>query len=147
MKEKIRKTIVFSLLPLAVIWAIYNMTDDKKQTTVTISTEAESGTAKIPAAAIEKIDTAKYASLPWGKDPFYRARKNGHSPALPPKKPRWHLAGILFGEAEPYAVVNNTIVTEGDMVDGARVILINKSVVTLEKDGIEIRLKVAKDKS
>lgn len=147
MKEKTRKAIIFSLLPLAVIWAIYNMTDDKKKTTVPIPTEAEAGTAKVPAAVIVKIDTAKYASLPWGKDPFYRAGKYEHSPPLPPKEPRWHLAGILFGEAEPYAVVNNTIVTEGDVVGGARVILINKSMVTLEKDGVEIRLKVAKDKS
>lgn len=147
MKEKTRKTIIFSLLPLAVLWAIFNMTDSKKQTKTPISNEIRTG--KPEAAAIEsaKIDTEKYISLPWGKDPFYRIRENGPLPPSPTKKPRWHLAGILFGEANPYAVVNNAIVTEGDMVDGARVVLIDKSTVTLEKDGFEIKLKVAKDKS
>lgn len=147
MKEKTRKAIIFALLPLAVIWAIYNMTDSKRQTTAPISKEAQTGITKAPAVEIAKIDTEKYFSLPWGEDPFYRARKDGPPPVFPKKKPRWYLAGILFGEANPYAVVNNTIVTEGDMVDGARVVLINKSMVTLEKDGFEIRLKVAKDKS
>lgn len=50
------------------------------------------------------------------------------------------LNGIMYLEEGPRAIINNSIVSEGDIVSGARVKNISKKSVTLESRDAEIKL-------
>jgi hypothetical protein len=45
------------------------------------------------------------------------------------------LKGILYSEDNPSALIGETIVREGDIIDGVKVVKINKDTVEFEKDG------------
>jgi hypothetical protein len=45
------------------------------------------------------------------------------------------LRGILYSEGNSSALIGETIVREGDIIDGVKVIKINKKTVEFEKDG------------
>jgi uncharacterized membrane protein len=50
--------------------------------------------------------------------------------------PKWvALKGILYSEDNPSAIVGDKIVKEGDIINGIRVVKINKNTVEFEKDG------------
>ncbi len=52
------------------------------------------------------------------------------------------LSGVVQGEGEPFAVINNQITRVGDEVEGARLIAIGTNQVTLLRDGEEILLRL-----
>jgi type II secretory pathway component PulC len=45
------------------------------------------------------------------------------------------LKGILYSEDNPSALIGETIVAEGDIINGVKVVKINKDTVEFEKDG------------
>lgn len=53
------------------------------------------------------------------------------------------LTGVFFSENECYALINNKIVKESDVIDGATVTKINEDGVTLEANGSAISLSTA----
>lgn len=60
-----------------------------------------------------------------------------------PKKEPLHpfvLNGIFFSQGEGYALINNQIVKEGDMVDGAKVLKITLEEIALDAEGSMITL-------
>jgi len=52
----------------------------------------------------------------------------------------WVLSGIFFSENEGYALINNQIAKEGDVIDGATVKRINLDGVDLESAGSTVKL-------
>lgn len=52
------------------------------------------------------------------------------------------LNGIMYLEIGPRAIINDSIVEEGDTVKGARVTRINRKSVVLEYDNVEITLNL-----
>jgi len=50
------------------------------------------------------------------------------------------LNGVVFGDANPYAIINDTILEVGDYVNGAAVVSIEKNKVTLDDQGRKITL-------
>jgi hypothetical protein len=54
--------------------------------------------------------------------------------------PEFVLNGIMYLEGSPRAIINDSMVEEGEMVNGARVVKIDKKKVLLEYDGAEIIL-------
>jgi hypothetical protein len=54
------------------------------------------------------------------------------------------LNGVFFSQDEGYALVNNQIVKEGDLVDGARVKQITLDTVELDFQGSVIKLTTSK---
>lgn len=64
--------------------------------------------------------------------------------ALPEKKlpPSFSLNGIFFDEAQPYALINNEVVKQGDNIQGAKVVRILVGEVDLEWEGESIELKI-----
>lgn len=52
------------------------------------------------------------------------------------------LTGIVYEDAEPMAVINNSIYTEGEFVNGAKIVKISEEKVVLRKGIEEIELKV-----
>jgi type II secretory pathway component PulC len=47
------------------------------------------------------------------------------------------LTGILYSQDNPAAVIGSKIVHEGDVVDGVKVVKINKNAVEFEKNGVK----------
>ncbi|MCX6827457.1 MAG: hypothetical protein NTV06_09395, partial [candidate division Zixibacteria bacterium] len=92
-----------------------------------------------------KIDVGKYSALDWGKDPFRPRIIQASSPSNP--NPVWSLGGILYNEDSPAAIINSKVVKTGQTIDGARVIRIDKKMVTLDKNGAIISLTLEKEKS
>jgi len=66
--------------------------------------------------------------------------------AAPEKKPHdpWVLNGIFFSQDEGYALINNQIVKEGDLIAGGKVKRITLDEVGLVYDGREITLTAQK---
>jgi len=52
-----------------------------------------------------------------------------------PKPPEGQVAGILYSEDRPIAVIGTQSVHEGDVVHGAKIVKIYKHKVEFEKDG------------
>ncbi|MFH2035793.1 MAG: hypothetical protein ABIJ45_05265 [Candidatus Zixiibacteriota bacterium] len=147
MTEKTRKLMILSLLPIAIIWAIYNMGGKEKNF---VTDQQELAAAKHNVIEhLNKLDSElidKYSKLSWGSDPFFRGT---HTTAVKSAniQPGWHLAGIIYNETNPHAVINNKIVQNGDSVDGAEIITIEKDRVVLQKNGSEFTLSILRDKS
>jgi len=58
----------------------------------------------------------------------------------PPQPPSLVLNGLFFSGNEGYAIINNQIVREGDIIDGAQVKHISMSNVELDFQGQELNL-------
>lgn len=56
--------------------------------------------------------------------------------------PELVLNGIMYLESGPRAIINNAIVGEGDMVNGATILTINKKNVILKFNNVEITLNL-----
>lgn len=61
----------------------------------------------------------------------------------PPEQipPALVLNGVFYSQDQAYALINNQIVREGDVLDGAVVRRISLEAVEIERDGLTIRLK------
>lgn len=58
------------------------------------------------------------------------------------KTPEFELTGIAYTDNEPMAVINGAVYSEGELVNGARVVKITNKTVLLEKEGNSIELTV-----
>jgi hypothetical protein len=78
------------------------------------------------------------------KDPFQTEVERAAMPEegweTPQALPKMTVQGIIWGGIFPQAIVNNTVVKEGDTIAGARVIKINKDRVTVFFSGKQYEL-------
>jgi hypothetical protein len=147
MDPKLRKLIIFSILIAALIYGYSNI--PKKQQ------PAEPGPGETdpmvqPAQIVQKsklVDIEKYSALPWERDPFTRSFQATTDITIPSISSEWELGGILFDETNPTAIINSRIVKAGEMIDGARVLKIDKSKVLLERNGNPFALSIKRDES
>lgn len=65
-------------------------------------------------------------------------------PGQPPEAvttlPAMTVQGMVWGSAAPQAIINNTIVKEGDAIEGASIVKIDKEGVTLLYEGKKVLL-------
>jgi len=142
-----RQKIIYVLFIAAIIWGAYNFMGDKKAPVGDAPKPISKTSTIYPDEQSIDIDIEKYSSLEWGNDPFYRGIKREFVPATENKSPLWNLGGILYGSQRPSAIINKRVVRDGDIIDGARVVQIDKETVTLDKEGLLFTLTIAKDKS
>lgn len=146
MNEEIRKKIVYAALGLAIIFGAYNFwpTDKSNKqvdqfpaiTNITIKPEMVAG------LQASLIDIKKLEPLPWGNDPFHStARKK--QPIIK-RAMEWVLTGIIYNGESSVAIINNKAVGIGDMIENARVIMIDRKQVTIINGDKEITLTVTK---
>jgi hypothetical protein len=153
MDAKKRQVIIYVMFGLAIIWGIYSFKGNTEKALSPPPKPVERIQSPVPRSNSAAIDIEKYSSLEWGRDPFYRprrapeARVTSRGKSARSVEPRWILGGILYNERNPSAVINRTIVSGGDDIDGARVVKIDKNEVTLEKGGLLFTLTLAKDQS
>jgi type II secretory pathway component PulC len=146
MDPRLRKIIIFSLLVASLIYGYRNFTS-KTEHGDSFSPKTDIAAESIPIKhPVKTLDIEKYAALEWGPDPF---RRGGTETVIQdsPTVTGWNLGGILYDDNSPAAIINSRIVRIGESIDGARVMHINKNRVTLEKDGAEFSLTLAKEKS
>ena len=84
---------------------------------------------------------AKQAAIKedWKRDPFFPGSASISSDS---GLAGFMLNGILWSEDSPYAIINNDIVTIGDIVDDAMILEINEDSVIVEQDDERYILKV-----
>ena len=76
----------------------------------------------------------------WARDPFF---PGSSSVAADSNLAGLALDGILWGSDNPYAIINNDIVTVGDIVDDAMILEINEDNVIVEQDDERYILRVS----
>jgi len=67
-------------------------------------------------------------------------------PSKKNQRPRWTLTSTLISAQRRTAVINNTVVSLGDRINGARITSIQPSAVRLRVDGRDITLVMFKKK-
>jgi hypothetical protein len=154
MNDNLRKKVVFAILPLAIFWAVFNY--PSKETSPQPPIAAATISAKTPQVApsvqatvrsTPAVDVEARRRQPWGDDPFrspghFSPRQSGgndESTSL-----AWALAGIVYSDQSPIALVNSHMVGVGDKVGSATVVAIDRESVTLEYQGRSIILKLHK---
>ncbi len=55
--------------------------------------------------------------------------------------PNFKLQGIVWGESKPRAIINSAVVGEGDIIEGAKVVHINKGGIEFLYKGINFILE------
>jgi hypothetical protein len=109
MSEGLRKKIIFAALPLALIWAVWNLSGRKTSTsdpTLVPAVQLDSMLTVVKSEpAANGLDYRKDA--PWGRDPFgQRPTANaGQSPSSSGEKLAWVLAGIVYSNHQPMALI------------------------------------------
>ena len=83
------------------------------------------------------------ASLPWGRDPFFAVPAD--KPSENPVKPPLTCSGVANTEGQPVALINRTVVAEGETIGGYLVKEITESGVILERAGKTYILRVGEE--
>lgn len=147
MKAQTRQKLLFAILPLAIVWGAYNLFWNDAPKTVAPPDAAIQPTVPVTKAGPRpsKPDLERVRATEWGADPFRTLIKRTGKPADKPKEElKLILSGIVFNERSPMAVINKKTVRPGDMIDGARILSIDRKSVTLERNGRRLQLKVSK---
>lgn len=148
MKEATRKKIVYCLFVVGLIWGGYNLVDRREP----LSDTDEAGridaipshmSAETPQSRAELGEG--FRDTGWGEDPF-RPRVLNARRAVPTEEtpPQWTLSGIVYSGDSPMAVINGRAVREGDSIDGAQVVRVERRNVILDHEGRRITLTVSK---
>ncbi len=91
----------------------------------------------LPILTPEKTITINHSQDTQGKDQNIEIEE---TKTPPPQPPSLVLNGLFFSGNEGYAIINNQIVREGDIIDGAQVKHISMSNVELDFQGQELNL-------
>ena len=143
MNDRARKIAVYSTLPLAAIWGIYNFSSGKKSASPPVQTHVMEQTESVARTGKPgSIDINKHMARPWGTDPFRTYLYTGLTGDPAPARQGWVLQGIVYSYDDPLAFVNRQAVRIGDTIDKAVVIEIEKRSVTLDFEVRQIKLTV-----
>jgi len=151
LNEKLRKSIVLAVLIGALIMAYFHFDgrDGKKAGRLPSrqTDNAEEGSALSPETSFLPVETArKYGALPWGKNPFYHSYQQSGT-EIARKKIELHLLGILYRQVNARALINKTVVREGDTIAGYTVEKITRDHVTVSDGKTTLTLRVEKERS
>lgn len=146
MSESTRKKIIAGILVVVVIWGYQNLKppSDKPAPRKDTAAEVQKPAPKVAQAAAPKlVNVEQKVKEPWGSDPF-RVVKSRKSPGQKESALKWVLSGILYNSSSPTAIINKKPVKQGDLINGARVVRIDKKTVTLEYNGNRMTVTVTK---
>lgn len=160
MSDRLRKGVIYSTLPIALIWAYFSLFGSKPTTAPSAASDPALATVaplSKPAAPTQVSDSAIFSRLkeqPWGVDPF-RGRSVYHPPVIvsavaPVSAPvkgtlSFVLSGILFNSENPIAYVNGQPVKVGQTINSAKVISIERRAVILDINGRRLTLSIGKE--
>ena len=140
MTEKTRKSIVYLALVAAVGWGAYNFLGKRSTVEITApETIQPASTQAAQTGAGDHPDILADSDRPWGSDPF-RTRRTAPGRS----GPSWVLTGIVYNSTSPLAYINRKAVREGESVDNATVMKIERKSVTLKYQGSEFTIRVSR---
>jgi len=149
MSEQTRKRIIYAVFIAAVIWGVFNfMPGSKKDKQAKQMTATETVVPHVnPQASIANqtfVNVEEKAKEQWGRDPFRAVTTKNTVKQTTFQSKHWDLSGILYNDKFPVAIINNSPAKEGDTVNNAKIIKIDKKEVVIEYNGTQIVLTVAK---
>lgn len=148
MSDGLRKKIIYASLPLALVWAVWNLSGKKANAPEPIPVETVQLDSLLTVVKAEPstIGLDYRENAPWGRDPFGSPSTSdaAQKPSGGAEKLAWVLAGIVYSNQQPMALINSRMVKVGDRVGEATVVAIDKQSVTLEHQGQRIRLTLSK---
>ena len=147
MNARSRQNVIIALLPVAMIWGAYNLFWDEKEPPLIqpevapqVVTTIENSTFVIDDSELSRIKNAK-----WGSDPFRSViKRSPKATDKPDDRLKLILSGIIFNDKSPMAVINRKTVRPGDIINGTRIVSINRKSVTVEQNGKQFQLTVTK---
>ena len=151
MRAPSRREQVFGLIFLvSLVWGVWNyrhLLTAKDFAAQTASQSATPASVAAPAASevLPASETPETVHASWGSDPFNRPWRMTRTvapvtPGVVVKKGALKLSAIVVRPDKRYAIINGTIVREGDSVAGRRVTRIESSKVLLDDQGVEVTL-------
>lgn len=141
MSEKTRKKIVYLALVAAIVWGAYNFLGRRQKTEVVAPATIQPAIAQsVQQHSGDHPNILTEADRPWGSDPF-RTNRDG---ANTRSGPSWVLTGIVYNSTSPLAYINRTAVGEGEKINSATVVKIDKKSVTLKYQGNEFTIRVSR---
>jgi len=161
MTETKRKIILGVILGVAVIWGYSNepwkreKPEPSTQTLAHVATSIDTATnrltenaqtkAAINATKVTEAQLAHIRDAKWRVDPFFKF-SNMQSVAGPKQtdvhRATYQLKGIVYNQTSSMAFMNNQTVREGDIIDGATVVKIERRSVTLRRGSKIFTVKV-----
>jgi hypothetical protein len=149
MSETWRKRIIFGVLVVTAIWGYFALVAPRDKTLP--AAPPETAMAPAPSTAFGKPEItdsliSAYRISAWGGDPFYRNPVQTTSGAVN-RAPALRLLGILYRQTGAKVLINGRIVGEGEIVDGYRVVSIDRENVTLQSGDRTVVLRVGKESS
>jgi type II secretory pathway component PulC len=154
LNEKVRKSIVFGIFIIAVIWGYSNLSQNREKTAkepviakqqvvanIVNANPAENQTIAIDQNFNDSI-YALYANKPIARNPFYHNRKKVSGRV---QKAKIHLMGILYRQTNAQALINDKVLGVGDLISGYQIKNITKESVILEKAGKTVTLYPQKE--
>ena len=140
MTEKKRKTIVYAIFAIAVIWGIMNNPFNRKKPQWEDDSSASETIQPISTAGVGMADTKLTLSDKWGSDPF--AQKSTAAKTDQSSEVQFNLTAISKSEGEYWALINGRILAVNDSIEGWTVTQVTGKNVTLSKNGKTISLKI-----
>ncbi|MFH1701488.1 MAG: hypothetical protein ABIE07_12990 [Candidatus Zixiibacteriota bacterium] len=154
MNEKVRKSIVFGIFIVAIIWGYSNLSQRwskkpqeleiaKQQVAADILSDNTDQEQIVPGGRInhDSVFTI-YEARPIMKNPFYHNLKNE---AAKEQKINLRLLGIMYRPTNAQALINDKVLGIGGLINGYKVISIARESVVLEKSGKPVTLYPRKE--
>lgn len=100
---------------------------------------------KVEATALRHGNTATSPSAAKREDSF-NPPKIGPANLITPRPSNFVLNGIMYVENKPQAIINGYVLEEGDKINGAVVLIIEKDCVLLDFNDANIKLELDKQR-
>lgn len=96
-----------------------------------------------PAAEFDRVRAVNSAQPAWGRDPLSLREPEPQRPARPaPDPPDWSLGAVMTGGDRNVAVIDGTVYSEGDAIDGGTVVEVAPRRVVIRWRGRRIVLEL-----
>ncbi len=106
--------------------------------------EAQAGSSLPGARVVQQTPAVTPSVQPVAVTKVEIPQANEPEPAEAEESPRLVLNGVFFSQDGGYALVNNKIVSQGEEIDGAKLVEIGEDEVLFDFKGKEIRLSTRK---
>ncbi|MCK4858606.1 MAG: hypothetical protein KAT58_11600 [candidate division Zixibacteria bacterium] len=145
MTDKKRKTLVFGILVVAVIWGIWNnpFSSGKKESADAPRQVANHVAPVVKPAVVGPALAASFANLEdWRHDPFVRTERAAPRKTTAPAAagPSFKLSVISRRGDNSMVIINGRVLRETDMIEGWKVVSIADNSVRLAKGSLTTKL-------
>lgn len=151
---------LFILLALVAVYAVYDLSTAKTRPAKAVSETAEQAAAaqveqvaEAVAAVVQPAVQMSFISSDWRRDPFRKQVEKMNllnlnkvvETILVPKLGNLHLTAISKSGNKSYALINDQILTVGEVMNGYKVVNIQATQVILKKNDFSFTLTLPEE--